>query len=129
MEVSGGPGKQHGRSTDYDSTESRLTRRRFVGGADDVGRHHVGIVRVDHRVLGRLAEQVVRVVDEVLVERIVLRDQNRERPGVAPTGASGLLPHRSAGSRIAGQDRCVERRPPGGEVGVLGLGDVGMSRQ
>jgi hypothetical protein len=48
------------------------------------------------------------VLREVLIEWIVLRDQHRQRL-VAPTaGAPGLLPHRGAGSRVAGQHRRVE---------------------
>jgi hypothetical protein len=70
---------------------------------------HVGVRRVDHRGLGRLVEERARVADEVLVERVLLRHEDRERRGTAPTRATRLLPHRGARPGVADEDRGVER--------------------
>jgi hypothetical protein len=48
------------------------------------------------------------MMHEVLVERIVLGDEDREGTVRPATGSSGLLPHRCPGSRIAREDAGVE---------------------
>ena len=59
-------------------------QRLLAGGACEVRLQHVRVRRVDHSGLGRLREQIVRMVDQVLVERIVLGDQDRHRRFAAP---------------------------------------------
>ena len=49
------------------------------------------------------------MVHEVLVERVVLGHQDRERVGVATARTAGLLPHRCARAGIAGEHGGVER--------------------
>jgi hypothetical protein len=56
-------------------------QRRLLAGAPQVGAEQVGVGRVDDGVLGRAVEQLVGVGDEVVVERILLRD---EHPAAAP---------------------------------------------
>ena len=43
---------------------------------------------------GGLVEHVRGMRDQVLVERVVLRHEHRERALLAPAGPAGLLPHR-----------------------------------
>ena len=86
-----------------------VAHRLLARGAGEVGLEHVRVRRVDHRGLGRLREQIVRVVDQVLVERIVLGDQDGDRRFAAPARAPGLLPHRGARARVAGEERRVQR--------------------
>ena len=89
--------------------ELLLTDRQLARRASQVRLQDVRVRRVDHRRLGRLVEQVLGMVHEVLVERIVLRHQHRERVAVPSPRAPGLLPHRSARARVAGQHGGVER--------------------
>ena len=44
-----------------------LLEGQLVGGALDVVEQDVEVVRVDERLLRRLAEEVIRVVDDVLI--------------------------------------------------------------
>ena len=84
------------------SGSSRAAQRRW-------GSSTYGFVGSITAASGGLLEEIVRVVDQVLVERVVLGDEDRERVAVPSPGASRLLPHRRAGSRVAGEHRGVER--------------------
>ena len=86
-----------GTSPKNPSSSSR--ERHLAGGAAQVGLQHVRVRRVDHRRLGRPFEQIVRVIDQVLVERIVLGDEDASDVAVPPPGPSRLLPHRRARAR------------------------------
>ena len=66
------------------------------------------VVGVEDRSLDGPAEDRLRVVDEIGVERIVARDQHRERVAAVAPGATGLLPQRRAGARPAGDEDRVE---------------------
>jgi hypothetical protein len=46
--------------------------------------------------------------DEVLIQRVVLGDQDGERPGPSPPGAPSLLPHRRTSSWVPGQHGRVQ---------------------
>ena len=89
--------------------ELLLTDRQLARRASQVRFQHVRVRRVDHGRLGRLVEQVLGMVHEVLVERIVLRHQHREGVPVPAPGSPGLLPHGGARARVAGQHGGVER--------------------
>ena len=54
-------------------------QRLLARGAAQVRLEHVGVRRVDHGGLGRQVEQLVGMLRQVLVERVVLRDQHGER--------------------------------------------------
>ena len=71
--------------------------------------HHVRVARVDHGVLGRPVEQLLVMLREVLVERVVLRHEDGERLGLATPRSARLLPHRRSGPGIARQHGGVER--------------------
>jgi hypothetical protein len=90
--------------------ERQLLRvqRLLPGRASEVRPEHVRVRRVDHRRLGRLPEQVRRMGHEVLVQRIVLGHQHRQRGLRPPPGPARLLPHRGARSRVARKDRRVQ---------------------
>ena len=60
---------------------------------------------------------------EVLVERVVLRDQHRERAIGPASRAAGLLPHRCPGARIPGQHGGVEGADVDPELERGGRGD------
>ncbi len=89
--------------------ELGFAEREFPGGAPQMRLQDVRVRGVDHRGFGGTFEQVGGVVHEVLVQRIVLGNQDRERVGVPATGSPHLLPHGGAGARVAGEDGGVER--------------------
>ena len=83
-------------------------QRRFVRRARQVTPQDVDVVRVQQRVLVRLAQQLVRVAHVVLVERIPQGDQHRQRGILAAARAAGLLPQAGDGAGIAHQQRRVQ---------------------
>ncbi len=60
----------------------------------------VGVVGVDYRVLGAASEEKARVPDQVLIERLVLRDENRKGLIGPPSSSARLLPEARDGSRV-----------------------------
>ena len=72
------------------------------------GREHVRVVGVEHGRLDRPAEQRLRVVDEVGVERVVAGDEHGERALPGPPGPAGLLPQRGPGAGPAGEQHGVQ---------------------
>ena len=60
----------------------------LVGGAGEVGEQHVGVGRVDHRRLGRTAEDLAGMAHEPLVELVVAGHQHGQR-GCGPPGRPG----------------------------------------
>ena len=111
--------------------ERQLARR-----AAQVRPHHVGVGGVDHGVLGRPVEQLLVMLREVLVERIVLRDEDGQRLGLAPSRPARLLPHRCPGPGITRQHGRVERadvdpeleRVRGGDRDQLAVGELPFDR-
>ena len=85
-----------------------VLKGQFVGGALDVVEENVQIVRVDERPLGRLAEEVVRVVDDVLVEGAGRGHEDHQALAAPPPGAPGLLPCAGDGTRVAAEHAGVE---------------------
>src|SRR5437899_8524348 len=67
------------------------------------------IVGLDERRLGRIAEEIVRVADDELIERRRRGDQHGAGAARAAAGAAGALPGRSDRAGIAGEDGGVER--------------------
>jgi hypothetical protein len=80
----------------------------LAGRARQVRLEHERIRGVDHGCLGRPVEQVGRVLHQVLVERVVLRNEHRERRRRPPPGPPGLLPHRGSRPRVADENGGVE---------------------
>ena len=69
---------------------------------------YVQVVRVYKRVLGRLAEKVLRVRDYVLIQRRRRSHHDKRAHALPPSGAPGLLPGRRDGARIAAQHAHVQ---------------------
>ena len=92
-----------------EEVELVVAQRHFSCSAAQMRLADVRVRGIDHRGFRRLVEEVVGVVHEVLVERIVLGDEHREGVGVAPPGPPGLLPHRGAGARVAREHGGIER--------------------
>ena len=82
--------------------------RQLLGGRAQVRRQDVGVVRVEHRAFDRPAEQCLRVVHEIGVERVVAGDEHAERAPAGPPGAADLLPERRPGAGEAGDQHRVE---------------------
>jgi hypothetical protein len=82
--------------------------RQLVDRARELRGEDVGIVRVDHRRLGRAAEEVVGVVHQVLVHGLVVAHQHRHRRLSLAPRAPGLLPGAGQGGRRADHDHRVE---------------------
>ena len=73
-----------------------------------MGRQHVRIVRVEHRRLDRGAEDHLRMGEEVGVERVVGRNEDRQRLLPRPTCPPGLLPQAGPATRPSGDQHRVE---------------------
>ena len=100
-----------------------VAERHLPCGAAQVRLAHVRVRRVDHGRFGGLVEQILGMVHEVLVERIVLSDEHGERVGVAPPGSPRLLPHRRAGPGVAREHGGVERPDVDAELERARRGD------
>ena len=83
--------------------ERELVRRAAEMRVEDV---RVGVIY--ERRLVRPSEKRVGVGHEVLVERVVAGDQDRERSAARPSGAAGLLERARDGAGVAGEDARVE---------------------
>jgi len=83
--------------------ERQLERRRLQVGEEDVK-----VVRVDPGLLGRLVEDELRVVDDVLVDGRRRSDQDRDARAQAPAGPPRLLAGGGDGARVTGEDGDVE---------------------
>ena len=68
------------------------------------------VVRVEPRLLGRVLEQELGMVDDVLVDRGTGCDEDRDARALPPAGPTELLPRGSHRTRVAGEDRDIE--PP-----------------
>ena len=77
-------------------------------GAGQVSRKNVRVVWRDEGVLGTAVQQCVRMAHQILIERVIARDQDGERLLVAAAGPSRLLPCAGDAARIADQHRGVE---------------------
>jgi hypothetical protein len=109
-----GPGSEH--------LEVLHGQRLLARGAGQVRADHVRVGRIDDGRLGWLGEQVLRVADQVLVQGIVLSHQDRQRGGRAAPGPPSLLPHRSPGSRVPGDECGVQRAHVDPELQRVGGG-------
>ena len=94
-----------------------LLRRRAQVRAEDVG-----VGRVEDGRLDRPADQRLRVVDEVGVERVVAGDQHAERVLGAPPGPPDLLPQGGPGAGEAGDQHRVEAADVDAELERVGGG-------
>ncbi len=90
------------------SSSSSAAQRRLVGGGAQVRAQHVRVVGVEDRGLDGSAEQRLRVVDQVGVQRVVTRHQDAEGVPTPAPGPADLLPERGAGAGIAGEEHRVE---------------------
>ncbi len=98
--------------------------RKLEGGTLQVAEKDLQIIGVDMRLFGRGAEEIIRVLDDVLIERRAGCDQHRDRGGTAPAGTSGALPSGSDIARVAGENDAVERPDIDAELKGVG-GDHG----
>ncbi len=80
----------------------------LVGGAFQVVEQDIEVVGVDQRLLRRLPEEVLRVGDDVLVQRVGRRHHDQKRHAPPPPGAPGLLPGGGDGAGVAAQHAGVE---------------------
>ncbi len=62
---------------------------------------NVRIGRIEDRVLRIVGEEVVRVLHQVLIDRRVVPDQDRDRLALSPSRSARLLPGRRDRSRIS----------------------------
>ena len=80
-----------------------LLKGQLIGGALDVGGQDIQVIGLHQRVLRRGAEEIVRVLDHILVQRGGGGHQNGQRRILAPSGAARLLPGAGDGAGIAAQ--------------------------
>ena len=99
--------------------ERQLERR----GAQ-VGEQDMQVVRVEARLLGRVVEQELGMVDDVLVDRRARGDEDRDAGALPPAGPAELLPRGGHRARVAGQDRHVETADVDAELERVGRDDA-----
>ena len=99
-----------------------LDQRRLVGGGAQVGSEHVGVAGVEDRGLQRLAEQRLRVVDQIGVERVIAGHQHRQGVLRPPPGTPDLLPERRPGPGEAGHQHGVQAADVDAELERVGGG-------
>ena len=68
----------------------------------------VDVVGIHQSPLRRLVQEVLRMVDDVLIERRARRHHHRHRHSAAASGASDALPGRRDRSGITGKHRDIE---------------------
>ena len=77
--------------------------------AFQVAEQDLEIVRIDAGVLRRPLEEIIRMLDDVLVERCARRHQHRRRGRLPPPGAPGPLPGGGDRPRISRHHDRIER--------------------
>ena len=82
------------------------------------------VVRIQARLLGPAAEQELRVVDHIPVDRRRRRDDDGDARLSPPPGPPHLLPRGGDGARVAGQDRDVEAADVDAELQGVGGHDA-----
>ena len=85
-----------------------LAEGQLEGGALEVLDQDLEVLRIDQTALGRPFEEVVRVLDDELVDGGRVRHQHRRRGSAAASRPSRLLPGGGDRSRVAGDHRDVE---------------------
>ena len=68
----------------------------------------MNVVGIDQTHLGRLAQKILRMIHDELIQRRAGRHQDRDRHSAPPAGAAHSLPSRSDRPRIAGQDGHIQ---------------------
>src|SRR5579864_3674641 len=111
--------------------ESLVAERRAVGvvdrrlerGGGDVPVEHARIRVIEDRRLDAAAEQLLGLAHEVLVERVLRRDEHREAVAAAP-GTAPLLAQARDRSGEADRDRAVEQADVDAELERIGRRDA-----
>src|SRR5439155_10513421 len=85
-----------------------VVERRFEGGGSHMAGEHARVLVIEDRGLDPPAEELLRLAHEVLVERVLGRDEHRQTV-VAPAGAAPLLTKRRDGARKPDGDDGVEQ--------------------
>ena len=101
-----------------------LGERELRRGAAQLRPEHVRILRVEHRRLDRSAEDRIRVVDKVGVQRVVASHEHHERTQPFAAGPAGLLPQRRQRAGEAGQHHGVQTGDVDAEFKRVGRGDA-----
>ncbi len=86
----------------------RVVDRRLERGREHVAVEHARVRVIEDRRLDTPREQRLRLAHEVLVERVVRRDEHRQ-PVTLPPRASPLLAQAGDGAREAHRDHAVEQ--------------------
>src|SRR5262249_45346093 len=93
----------------------RLVQRRLEGGGGNVPVEHARVLVVEDRGLDAAAEECGRLAHEVLVERVLARDEDRQ-PVTASARSAPLLEEDGHGPRKA--DREARWGPPDVDPGL-----------
>ena len=109
-------------ATSPSTSRSRVVERRLEGGRPDVAVEHARVRVVEDRRLDPPPEQRLRLAHEVLVERVLARDEDRQAVA-APPGAAPLLAEARHRAGEAGRDHAVEQPDVDAELERVGRGD------
>ncbi len=117
--------RQHSpRSLAAEQRQVVLGERELRRGAAQLRPEHVRILRVEHRRLDRSAEDRLRVVDKVGVQRVVASHEHHKRTQPFAAGPASLLPQRRQRAGEAGQHHGVQTGDVDAEFKRVGRGDA-----
>src|SRR5580698_2966466 len=86
-----------------------IANGKLKGGAFQMAEENLEIIGVDVGVLRRPFEEILRMLDDVLIERRARGYQHSQGRRLPTPGAAGALPGRRNGSRIARHNDSVQR--------------------
>ncbi len=133
VEPAGRPGAQHFAGDEFVDDRAGGSPEKFeiLGGqavfggrAGQVRPQDVRVSRVGHSCLDRPAEDRLRMMDQVGVQRVVPSDENHKGSLPTPAGAPGLLPHGCQRPGVPGQQCGVEPGDVDTELESVGGGDA-----
>ena len=82
-----------------------------------------GLSGIHDRMLGRLSEEVIRMMQQILIDRIVAGQQHGQALVVPAAAAAGLLPAAGDRARIVHQQRHIERADVDAQLERVRCGD------
>src|SRR5262245_5048962 len=83
-------------------------KRKLESGALKMTEQDVDILRIDETHFRWLRQEILRVIDDVLIQRRTGCNQYRHRCSTAPAGTTHALPGRRDSSRISGENGNIE---------------------
>ena len=100
-----------------------VLKGQLEGRALEVAEEDVQVIRIQQGVFRALAKEIIRVADDILVDRGGRGHIKYDAGALAAASAAGLLPGRSNGARVAAQHTGVQRADVDAEFQGVGGDD------